>query len=220
MSPDAAIVGVLVSSAVAWSAVPWANQPGHRLRAARRPVERTRLRHPRPRATRRNHEQGIVRDLPELVDLLILAVEAGHPLSLALSRLGTSAPVVFREGFDTFGASMARGSGTEAALTGLIRSWGAPAHGLGRCLLDHVRYGTPVIPALVRCADEARSARRRAAETRARRLPVLLLFPLVTCTLPAFGLLTVAPMVASTLDSLDAGPLGTASSPSPPSPLP
>ena len=48
---------------------------------------------------------------------------------------------------------------------------------------------------------------RRAAEIRARKLPVLLLFPLVLCTLPAFGLLTVAPLVAGTFDSLSGGHL-------------
>ena len=36
----------------------------------------------------------------------------------------------------------------------------------------------------------------------ARRLPVHLLFPLVLCTLPAFGLLTVAPLLAGGLRSL------------------
>ena len=34
-----------------------------------------------------------------------------------------------------------------------------------------------------------------------------LLFPLVLCTLPAFGLLTVAPLVAGTFDSLRGGHL-------------
>ena len=43
---------------------------------------------------------------------------------------------------------------------------------------------------------------RRRAEEAARRVPGKLLFPLVFCTLPAFALLTVAPLVASALESL------------------
>jgi len=53
------------------------------------------------------------------------------------------------------------------------------------------RYGTPLLPALDRLALDARLDRRRRAEEAARRVPVKLLFPLVLCVLPAFGLLTV-----------------------------
>jgi tight adherence protein C len=49
---------------------------------------------------------------------------------------------------------------------------------------------------------EARLIRRRASEVAARRLPVQLLFPLVLCTLPAFGLLTVVPLLVSAFDTL------------------
>ena len=44
--------------------------------------------------------------------------------------------------------------------------------------------------------------RRREAEERARRLPVQLLFPLVVCVLPAFGLLAVVPLLAGSLPAL------------------
>ena len=46
------------------------------------------------------------------------------------------------------------------------------------------------------------SGERTVAEEAARRIPVKLLFPLVGCTLPAFALLTVAPLVAGALRSL------------------
>ena len=54
----------------------------------------------------------------------------------------------------------------------------------------------------MRLADEARAAARRRAETRARVLPVKLLFPLVFLVLPAFGLLTVAPALLSAMSRL------------------
>jgi tight adherence protein C len=48
---------------------------------------------------------------------------------------------------------------------------------------------------LARLSSEARADLRRRAEARARTVPVRLLFPLVFLVLPAFGLLTVAPVL-------------------------
>jgi tight adherence protein C len=71
-----------------------------------------------------------------------------------------------------------------------------------RTLTDAERYGSALGPSLERLADEARRARQRRAEEAARKLPVKLLFPLVVCILPAFGLLTVAPLIAGGLRAL------------------
>ena len=64
------------------------------------------------------------------------------------------------------------------------------------------RYGAPLGAGLVRLADDVRLRRRRRAEEAARRVPVQMLFPLVGCSLPAFALLIVAPLIASGLGSL------------------
>jgi tight adherence protein C len=64
------------------------------------------------------------------------------------------------------------------------------------------RYGAPLADALVTLAADARADRRRRAEEAARRVPVQLLFPLVLCVLPAFVLLTLAPLLAGALGSL------------------
>jgi tight adherence protein C len=49
---------------------------------------------------------------------------------------------------------------------------------------------------------EIRAARRRLDQAAARKLPVRLSFPLVTCTLPSFVLLAIAPAVIAALSSL------------------
>ena len=53
--------------------------------------------------------------------------------------------------------------------------------------------GTPIADGLSRLATSARADAKRRAESRARAVPVRLLFPLVLLVLPAFGLLSVAP---------------------------
>jgi tight adherence protein C len=57
-------------------------------------------------------------------------------------------------------------------------------------------------PALERLGAELKLDRRRRAEEEARRVPVRLLGPLVACILPAFGLLTVVPLLAASLKAL------------------
>jgi tight adherence protein C len=62
--------------------------------------------------------------------------------------------------------------------------------------------GTPLAESLRRRADEVREGRRAAAAERARKAPVKMLFPLVFMILPAFLLLTVVPVLLSTLRSV------------------
>ncbi|MEW6472708.1 MAG: type II secretion system F family protein [Actinomycetota bacterium] len=59
--------------------------------------------------------------------------------------------------------------------------------------------GAAVAPALARLAAQTRAQARRRAMARARTVPVRLLFPLVFLVLPAFLLLTVAPVVLASL---------------------
>ena len=65
-------------------------------------------------------------------------------------------------------------------------------------LVSTTRAGAPLAPALQRLADTERRRQRREAETRVRRLPVLLLAPLVGLVLPAFVVLTIVPVATTT----------------------
>lgn len=71
---------------------------------------------------------------------------------------------------------------------------------LVRPLIDSLRYGAALGPALEKAAAAARAERRRQAEAAARRIPLRLLFPLTLCVLPAFVLLTIIPTVAQSLE--------------------
>lgn len=161
----------------------------------------------RVRAERPVDLSQVERDLPDLVDLLALAVGAGLSLPAALPVVAPVAPASLRKDLTSVVDGLAGGRSTDEAVAQLAVRWGGPGRPLVHALSDHLRYGTPALPALERVAAEARTRRRRAGEIRARKLPVLLLFPLVLCTLPAFGLLTVAPLVAGTFDSLSGGHL-------------
>src|SRR5437870_5683775 len=61
------------------------------------------------------------------------------------------------------------------------------------------RFGSPLSDMLVTQTDLLRAADRRRAETQARRLPVLMLFPLAFCVLPALLAVFLGPPLLSLL---------------------
>lgn len=69
-------------------------------------------------------------------------------------------------------------------------------------LIAGERYGAPLSEVLDRLAEQCRAEQRRHVERSARRLSVHLLFPLAACTLPAFALLALVPIIASALAAL------------------
>ncbi len=140
--------------------------------------------------------------LPDAVDLLLLCTGAGMTLPLALPLVGERAPDPVGAALRSAEASVLAGGRRADALLEHLSPLGDPAAALAHVLVDHLHHGVAVGPGLERAALELRLARRRRAEEAARRLPVRLLAPLLTCVLPAFVLLTVAPLVVAALRSL------------------
>jgi tight adherence protein C len=154
------------------------------------------------RRSERRRLAAIAADLPDVVDLLALGVGSGLTVHLAVARVAAraSGPLAgeLRRVLDEVGL----GRRLADALDDLPARAGEDVRPLVGALVASERYGAPLVAGLERLADEVRRDRRRRAEEAARKVPVKLLFPLVTCTLPAFGLLTVAPLVASAIRSL------------------
>jgi len=154
------------------------------------------------RRRRRHRDAQVVVQLPDVVDLLRLTTAAGLPAGRALIVVGARPGGPVGEAFHRSAVGLDRGAALADVLPPLAEACGGPARSLLDALVDHERYGTPLGPALDRLAVESRLKRRRQAEEAARRLPVLLLFPLVFTTLPAFLLLAVVPLVAGSLTAL------------------
>jgi len=149
----------------------------------------------------RTADAALARDLPVAIDLLAVAVGAGCTPYLALEVAARWAPASVAVPLAGALRGCTLGLSFDAALDQTARA--APLlRPLADALLASDRLGAPVGPVLARLADEERTALRRTAETRARRVPVRLLFPLVFLVLPAFVLLTVVPGLASGLSRL------------------
>jgi tight adherence protein C len=154
------------------------------------------------RMHRRQETLAVAAELPDVVDLFALAVGAGRNVTIALAAVAQRAPPHWQETLRAASDRVAAGDRLGDVLAALPAALGDSARPLATALAASARYGTPLLPVLERVAAEARADRRRRAEEAARRLPVTLLFPLVLCVLPAFGLLTLAPALAGALRTL------------------
>jgi Flp pilus assembly protein TadB len=142
---------------------------------------------------------GVTADAVALTaDLLAMAVSAGLTpfLALELAVRFTPAPGAARLGAaleaTQGGSRLADALDEEALRTPAL----APVLAL---LAASERSGAPVAAQLRRLAVQLRAQGRRRAMARARTVPVRLLFPLVFLVLPAFLLLTVAPVLLAGL---------------------
>lgn len=165
----------------------WADRPGLRVLAA-----------PARRRARSVAAARVARDVPLLVDLVAVALGAGTTPALALARVAPWAPPALRGACERIADAPTRGQRfVDACAEGAARE---PALApLFDALAVASVEGGAVAPTLARLAAGARADARRAAEVRARAVPVRLLFPLVLTVLPAFILLTVAPVVLGVL---------------------
>jgi pilus assembly protein TadC len=154
------------------------------------------------RKARRRLRQQLILGLPETVDLGRIVVGSGATVSETVEVLAARAPPPFAEAFRAVVMEVSRGVRLVDALPTAANHAGEPTRGLVRALQAGERDGVSVAPLLERVRVEALRVRRHELEVAARRLPVLLLFPLVLCVLPAFILLTVVPLLASALQDL------------------
>ncbi len=151
---------------------------------------------------RRVEERAVASCLPDAVDLFLLCTSAGWSVPIAHPRVAERLPWPLGPALQAAAEGAERGRPRAEAIVDALTPLGDRARALGDVLADHLRYGVPLVPALERLGLEVRLDRRRRAELDARRVPVRLLAPLVLCTLPAFALLTVVPLLAASLRSL------------------
>ncbi|MBV9951805.1 MAG: type II secretion system F family protein [Acidimicrobiia bacterium] len=161
---------------------------------------------PRVRATRQrvHAEAQVAADLPDVVDLLALAAGAGLTPVLAVEAVGARSTGPLGQALADAHRRMQLGDPPAAALRELPAHTAHPdaVRPLARALATAVEEGVPFEPTLRRVATDVRARRQRDAEEAARRVPVRMLFPLVACTLPAFVLLTVVPLLVTGLRDL------------------
>jgi tight adherence protein C len=183
----------------------------------RRPTSITRGRTPSPvsharpppnapriirRATEKRRQRTLDRTYPDALELFVVSLQAGAMPVEAMRLLAVHSDSLVAAAFADSCRHIDRGQMLDEAVDVLVVHLGPRSLTLAATIRSSWRTGLPLAPMLERLADDARQHRRRHAEMSARELPVRLTFPLVLCTLPAFVLVAVAPLLIGALSSL------------------
>ena len=140
----------------------------------------------------------IFRDLPDIVDMLAIAVEAGSGFEAALSTVCENFASPLTEELSIALREMELGLTRKAALQQLRERTTVDAvRNLVLALLQADSLGIPIGRVLKTQATEVRARRRAWAREKAAKLPVKILFPLVLFIFPPVLALVLGPAAGS-----------------------
>lgn len=147
-------------------------------------------------SVRRRHIQN---GLPDALDLLLVAMEAGSGLDQAMAKvsreLRVAYPALAGEMQNVITEIRAGRPRVEALRLFADRTKVDDVRTLVTTLIQTDKFGTSVGQALRTHAEVARTKRRQRAEERAQKLGVKLVFPLVFCLFPAMYVVILGPAV-------------------------
>jgi len=151
----------------------------------------------------RRRTERIELQLPELIDLLVVTLEAGVGFTGALHRatermsgaLGDEIRLTLRE--HNLGLSMDR------ALANFLDRCDVPSvRSFVRAIIQSEALGVSIGQVMRELATEMRTRRRQIVEEKAQKAPIKILFPLAFLILPALLMIVLYPGLAGLVDTL------------------
>ena len=148
-------------------------------------------------------KDAILNDLPDVVDLLAISVEAGVGFEGGLEVVCSHFDCPLSEELSRTLKEMELGLPRREALQNLKRRTDVPdLSNFVMALTQADALGMPIGRILHTQAKEMRSKRRARAREKAAKLPVKILFPLVTFIFPAVLIVILGPAMASVAEAL------------------
>jgi tight adherence protein C len=142
-------------------------------------------------------------DMPELIDLLVVTVEAGLGLTAALNVASARLSGPLGEELRICIQEQRMGLGSLQALENMVGRCPTPAmRSFVRAMIQGERLGVSVGQILRSLALEMRKRRRAAAEEKAQKAPLKILFPLVFMIFPAMFVVILGPAIIGIVHAL------------------
>ena len=139
----------------------------------------------------------IDRDMPELVDLLIVTVEAGVGFSGAVQMAGSRVTGPLGDELRLAIREQQLGISTSEALVNMMNRVDTPSmRSFVRSILQGEQLGVSIGMILRNLASEMRKRRRAYAEERAQKAPIKMLFPLVLLIFPSLFIVLLYPALS------------------------
>jgi tight adherence protein C len=145
----------------------------------------------------RRRQREIFESFPDAIDLMIVCVEAGLGLDMAVNRACAEMrlrSVELADELDLVALELRVGASRERALRNFATRTGLEeVSTFVTMLLQADRFGTSLAEALRVHADSLRTRRRMRAEEEAAKIPLKLLFPLIFFIFPSLLLVLMGP---------------------------
>jgi tight adherence protein C len=150
-----------------------------------------------------NRLYRIDRGMPELIDLLVVTVEAGLSLSAALQLAGERMKGPLGDELRIVLQEQRMGLTPVQALENMTTRCPTPAvEAFARAMMQGQLLGVSIGQILRSLAIEMRKRRRAAVEQQAQKAPIKMLFPLVFMIFPALFVVILGPAVVSIFHAL------------------
>lgn len=146
---------------------------------------------------------AVVRQLPDILDLLVISVEAGLGFEQAIDRTVDSVPGVLSDEFRRMLNEIQAGVSRSDAMRAMEERVGSPDfRSFVLAILQADSFGVSIGRVLRSQAEEMRIRRRQMAQERAMKAPVKMLIPMVFCIFPALFVIVLGPAIINIRDNL------------------
>ena len=147
-------------------------------------------------ATKR--QQQMQKELPDLLDQIVISIEAGVGFEAALARAGQKNTGPLADEISRLVQDMTLGlSRREAYLALADRTSVDELRGFARAIVQAEEYGVSIASVVRSQAKEMRLSRKARAEAKAQQVPVKILLPLMSCVLPVLFVIVLGPAVVT-----------------------